>query len=49
MKNTGSGVLKCIVAGQRLDHDVSDHAVLNKRLYRNAGMAWNLVDIGSVS
>lgn len=49
LKNTGSGILKCIVAGQRLGHDVSDYTRLKKRLYRDAGMAWNLVDIGSVS
>lgn len=49
LKNIGSGALKCIVAGQRLDHDVSDYTVLGKRLYRNAGMAWNLVDIENVS
>lgn len=49
LKNTGSGTLKCIVAGQRLDHDVSDYTRIGKRLYRNQGMPWNLVDIDAVT
>ena len=49
LKNTGSGTLKCIVVGQRLEHDVSDYTVLRKRLYRNRGMAWNMVDMDAVS
>lgn len=49
LKNTGSSVLKCIVAGQRLEHDVGDYPDKGKRLYRNKGMKWNLVDISSVS
>lgn len=44
LKNSGAGVLKCIVVGQRLNHDVSDYPAKNKRLYRNRGCAWNLVD-----
>lgn len=47
--NTGQGVLKCIVAGQRLDHDVGDYPDRGKRLYRNRGMGWNLVDLESVT
>lgn len=43
--NNGDSVLKCIVVGQRLDHDVGDYPNLNKRIYRNAGLPWNLVDI----
>ena len=49
LKNTGAGTLKCIVVGQRLDHDVSDYTQIGKRLYRNKGMPWNLVDIDQVS
>lgn len=45
LSNTGDSALKCIVVGQRLDHDVSDYVHLNKRMYRNKGMPWNLVDI----
>jgi uncharacterized cupin superfamily protein len=44
IRNDGSSVLKCIVVGQRLDHDVTDYPALNKRLYRQKGMAWDLVD-----
>lgn len=47
--NTGQGVLKCIVAGQRLDHDVGDYPVRGKRLYRNRGMGWSLVDLDAVT
>lgn len=43
--NTGKTTLKCIVVGQRLDHDVGDYPNLNKRIYRQKDMPWNLVDI----
>ena len=33
----------------RLDHDVADYPNLNKRLYKNSGKPWELVDISSVS
>jgi len=42
--NTGAQTLRCIVVGQRLDHDTADYPRLGKRIYRSAGMAWNLVD-----
>ena len=44
LKNTGKDPLRCIVVGQRLDHDVGDYPRLGKRLYRNKGQDWNLVD-----
>lgn len=44
MKNTGEGTLRCIVVGQRLDHDVADYPNKNKRIYRNKGLPWELVD-----
>lgn len=44
IKNTGSETLRCIVVGQRLDHDVADYTRLGKRIYRNTGLPWNLVD-----
>ena len=47
--NTGSEVLKCIVVGQRLAHDVGEYPNLNKRIYRNKGLPWNLVDKDAVS
>ena len=48
LKNTGKGLLKCIVVGQRLDHDIADYPNLNKRLYRGKGREWNLVDIDNI-
>lgn len=48
LSNTGSSLLKCIVVGQRLDHDVADYTDMNKRLFRNTGMPWNLVDINNI-
>ncbi|MDA0823243.1 MAG: cupin domain-containing protein [Proteobacteria bacterium] len=47
--NSGSSVLKCIVVGERLAHDVADYPALNKRLYRNPGLSWNLVNIEDIS
>lgn len=44
MTNTGDDVLKCIVVGQRLAHDVAAYPDKNKRLFRNEGMAWEMVD-----
>lgn len=44
IRNTGTEVFRCIVVGQRLDHDVGDYPRLNKRIYRNAGLPWDLVD-----
>jgi uncharacterized cupin superfamily protein len=49
LTNTGSDVLRCIVVGQRLDHDVADYTGLGKRLFRNSGLAWNLVDISNIA
>ncbi len=49
LRNTGRETLKCIVVGQRLSHDVGDYPLKRKRLYRNRGMPWNLVDIDHVS
>lgn len=47
--NNSSFPLKCIVVGQRLDHDVGDYPKLNKRIYRQKNMPWNLVDIEYIS
>lgn len=49
LRNTGATVLRCIVVGQRLGHDVVDYPAIGKRLYRNQGMAWNLVDQDHIS
>ena len=48
IRNTGDEVLRCIVAGDRLAHDVRDYTRLGKRIYRNASITWNLVDIENV-
>lgn len=48
VKNTGKETLRCIVVGQRLEHDVADYVDLDKRIYRNQGMSWNLVDIEQI-
>ncbi|MFK7836746.1 MAG: cupin domain-containing protein [Sulfitobacter sp.] len=42
--NTGDEPFVCIVVGQRLPHDVGDYTRKGKRIYRNEGLAWNLVD-----
>ncbi|MFK7890524.1 MAG: cupin domain-containing protein [Granulosicoccus sp.] len=49
MKNTGTEVLKCLVVGERLSHDVGDYPKQKKRIYRNQGQPWNLVDIEQIS
>ena len=47
--NTGTENLKCIVVGQRLDHDVADYPNSGKRLFRDKGLPWNLVDMKAIS
>jgi uncharacterized cupin superfamily protein len=49
LRNTGSTVLRCLVAGERRAHDVGDYPRLAKRIYRNEGMAWNLVDHAAIT
>ena len=46
--NTGDTVFRCIVVGERLSHDVADYTRLHKRIYRQAGMPWSLVDIDDI-
>ena len=48
LENTGDKPLRCIVVGQRLDHDVGDYPRLGKRIYRNKGLPWNLVDLDDI-
>ncbi|MDD3762852.1 MAG: cupin domain-containing protein [Nevskiales bacterium] len=48
LRNTGTETLRCIVVGQRLDHDVGDYPARGKRIYRNKDMPWNLVDLGRI-
>jgi len=49
LRNTGSELLRCIVVGQRLAHDVAEYPDQQKRLFRQQGMPWNLVDIADVT
>ena len=48
MKNTGTEVLRCIVVGQRLAHDIADYPRLGKRLYRY-GDSKDLVEISDLA
>ncbi len=48
LRNNSTSVLKCIVVGQRLDHDVGDYPNQKKRIYRQKDMPWNLVDIDNI-
>ena len=48
LRNNGSEILRCLVVGNRLDHDVADYPDLNKRLFRNPGHDYNLVDIDAI-
>lgn len=48
LTNTGNSTLRCIVAGQRLAHDVGDYPAKGKRIFRNQGMKWNLVDLDDI-
>lgn len=48
IKNTGEETLRCIVVGQRTDHDVGDYPKKRKRIYRNKGLAWNIVDFENI-
>ncbi len=48
LKNVGSELLRCIVVGQRSEHDVADYPKLKKRIYRHKDLPWNLVDIDNI-
>lgn len=49
LKNTGSTILRYIVVGARLDHDVVDYPLQGKRLFKNRSLPWNLVDLSQVT
>ena len=49
IRNTGSETFRCLVIGQRLAHDVADYPHKAKRIYRNTGLAWNLVDHDAIA
>lgn len=48
MINTGDAPLVCIVVGQRLPHDVGDYPRQGKRIFRQAGLPWQLVDLDAI-
>ncbi len=47
--NNSDSTLRCIVVGQRLPHDVADYPNLKKRIYRQQGLQWNLVDLENIT
>lgn len=47
--NTGTETFRCLVIGQRLPHDVADYTRLGKRIYRNEGRPYELVDIDALT
>lgn len=49
IRNTGSETFRCLVIGQRLAHDVADYTNAQKRIYRNEGRAWDLVDLSALT
>lgn len=46
--NTGKTTLRCLVIGQRLASDVADYPRKAQRIYRNADLSWDLVDIDRI-
>ena len=48
MVASGDAPLVCIVVGERRAHDVADYPRLGKRIYRQAGLPWNLVDVDAI-
>ncbi len=46
--NTGSEVLRLLVIGQRLPHDVGDYPRKQKRIFRNVGQPYELVDHSAI-
>ncbi len=47
--NTGTETLRILVMGQRLDHDVGDYLRQGKRIFRNKGLDYGLVDLDAIS
>lgn len=49
IQNTGTSLLRCLVVGERLAHDVGDYPRKAKRIYRHIGLPWNVVDHINIS
>lgn len=47
--NSGNETMRILVMGQRLDHDVGDYLRQSKRIYRNKGLDYALVDLEAIS
>ena len=45
---SGEEPLVCLVVGERRAHDVVDYPRRGKRLYRQVGLPWNLVDVDAI-
>ncbi|MGB7318196.1 MAG: cupin domain-containing protein [Planktotalea sp.] len=48
IENTGTETFRCIVVGERLEHDIGDYPRAEKRIYRSKGISWNLVDFDNI-
>lgn len=48
IENDSEETLRLLVIGQRLDHDVGDYPNAKKRIYRQKGMPWQLVDLNAI-
>lgn len=48
IRNDGDETFRCIVVGERLAHDVGDYPRKGKRIFRNAGQPWDLVDHAAI-
>jgi len=48
IRNTGSSVLKCIIAGQRLDFDIVDYPEQVRRLYPANDEKGDLIDMAVI-
>lgn len=44
LENTGSRPLKCLIVSELGKNGVTDYPRLGKRVFRNNGLRWNLVD-----
>lgn len=49
IRNSGSNPLVCLVMGERRLHDVTDYPNARRRLYRNDGLTWDVVDHAAIS
>ncbi|SPJ28590.1 cupin domain-containing protein [Falsiruegeria mediterranea] len=48
LRNDGPDLLRVLVIGQRLAHDVGDYPNKGKRIYRNEALEWDYVDHSAI-